>query len=204
MGVVDTWNRIGLFGGTFDPLHVGHVAVAKTVRDVCKLDVVLLEVAANPWQKADRDFIAPAELRYQIVDAGTRSIPGLLASRREIDRGGVTYTVDTLRCLRAEFPDAEIFLIGGADMAAGLATWHEPAEISRLADLVIVNRPGTATPSLDAMWRVHQVEMPEMNVSSSEIRNRIASGLPIDSLIPAGALELVMSSDHYRRATYER
>jgi nicotinate-nucleotide adenylyltransferase len=134
--------RLGVFGGTFDPVHIGHLVAAVNARHACALDRVLLVVANRPWQKQDRD-VTPAEQRFALVEAAVEGSPGLEASRLEIDRGGDTYTADTLEALAAEDPERELFLIVGGDVAAELGSWRRVEVVRRLATLVVVSRPGT-------------------------------------------------------------
>ena len=138
--------RVGIFGGTFDPIHVGHLVAAVNAKDALGLDRVLLVVANVPWQKADLRAVSSAEDRLALVDAAVGDVPGLEASRLEIDRGGESYTADTLSELRQSGPNDELFLIVGWDVAGDLATWERHEEIQRLATLVVVNRPGAGHP----------------------------------------------------------
>lgn len=192
-----TGRRIGILGGTFDPVHIGHLLAAVHARHACKLDEMLLVVAPNPWQKVDSRTLAPAELRLAAVSAAVEGIKGLEASRIELDRGGLTYTIDTLEQLRDAEPDARLFLVVGTDVAARLAHWREPERVASLADLVVVGRHGTPRPTLESHWRAHHVEMPMVDVSSSDIRARFHDGRPLDFLIPRPALEILVADGHY-------
>lgn len=189
--------RLGIFGGTFDPVHIGHLVGALSARQALSLDRVLLMVAPSPWQKVDQRVLAPAELRFEMVRAAIDGVAGLEASRLEIDRGGLTYTIDTLHHLRDAYPTAELFLIGGTDTASRLDTWREPEQIAALADFVVLARSGVDAPRFASCWRVHQVEMPALEVSSSDLRQRIKTGLPVDFLIPPAALDLVRAEHLY-------
>ena len=182
--------RLGVFGGSFDPLHVGHLVAAVNARHACDLDVVLLMVANQPWQKAGKRSITPAEVRFEAVTAAVQGHDGLLASRLEIDRGGVTYTADTLSAL-SESEDADLFLILGTDAAARLSTWHRAEEVAALAEVIVVNRPGTEMPQLDASWRARSVEIPALDVSSTDLRDRLLDGRPLDFLIPDAAVHVL-------------
>lgn len=176
--------RIGVFGGTFDPPHVGHLVTAVNVRHDLALDRVLLVVANVPWQKVGSRTISPAEDRYALVEAAVDGVPGLEASRLEIDRGGPSYTADTLAELRAREPDAELFVVLGADAAAGILSWERVEEVRRLATIVVVDRPGAppaAAPGPD--WRWIAVEVPRLEVSSTELRARVRDGRPLDYLL---------------------
>ena len=136
--------RIGLFGGTFDPPHVGHLVTAVNVRHALDLDTVILMVANIPWQKQGERAITPAADRLAMVEAAVADVPGLAAGRLEIDAGGPSYTADTLAALAAAHPGAELFTIVGDDAAAGLHTWERFEEVLAQSSLVVVDRPGKA------------------------------------------------------------
>lgn len=188
--------RIGILGGTFDPIHVGHLIAAVNARDALRLDKVLLMVAPNPWQKADRT-ISPAEVRFAAVKAAVARVRGLEASRLEIDRGGPTYMVDTLRQLKDTYPEATLFMIGGMDLAAGFHTWREPEAVAGMAEVILVDRPGSPMPKLPSYWKVHRVGIPGLDISSTELRMRMKAGLPVDYLIPQPALDVMRGSGLY-------
>ena len=188
--------RIGVLGGTFDPIHVGHVVAALDARYAAHLDTVLLVVANVPWQKAGDRHLTPAADRLALVAAAVDGIDGLEPSEIEIDRGGESYTADTLEALAASSPDAELFLVIGADVAARLDTWKRIDDIRRLAELVVVNRPGGQVPTLQG-WRVTQVDIPDLEISGSDIRRRVADGRPIDGLVPPGAVRLIRDRGLY-------
>jgi nicotinate-nucleotide adenylyltransferase len=183
--------RIGVFGGTFDPVHVGHVVAAATTRHALDLDRVLMVVANEPWQKRCSRPITPAEDRFAMVAASVEESDGLEASRLELDRGGVSYTLDTLAELRAEDPAADLFVIVGADVAAELHTWHRAPDVAEWATIVVVSRPGTREVALGPPWRVETVEIPRLDISSSDLRARAAGGLPLDGLVPDGAMHWI-------------
>ena len=151
-GIAVSANRIGVFGGTFDPVHVGHLVAAVNARDALDLDQVLLVVANVPWQKVGDRTISNAQDRFAMVEAAAARL--LTASRHrriEIERGGSSYTADTLADLRRADPGAELFVIVGADVVAGLDTWERVGEVRTGSTLVVVNRPGSdATPLLGA------------------------------------------------------
>ena len=191
--------RIGLFGGTFDPIHVGHIAAAATARHALDLDPVLLVVANDPWQKHGRGGITPAEDRFAMVAASVEGHDGLEASRLELDRGGVSYSVDTLAELRGADPSAELFVIVGDDVAAELHTWHRAEDLAAMATIVTVTRPGAPAVGLEAPWRVERVEIPRLDISSSELRARVAAGLPLDGLVPDGAMHWIARCGLYAR-----
>lgn len=170
--------RLGLLGGTFDPPHLGHLALARAVRDQLALDQVRFVVANDPWQKSGSREVTPANVRVEMVSALIDSEPGFAVDTREIDRGGPTYTADTLESLRLEMPDTEFFLILGADTASRIDTWVRPDDVLALSSLVVVNR-GTATaelPPLAEAARVVEVSMSPVEASSTRIRAAVVSG----------------------------
>lgn len=171
-----------MLGGTFDPVHHGHLVVAADVRFALELDVVLLVVAYRPWQKEHRE-LAEAEVRLEMVKAAVAGVDGLEASAVDIERGGLTYTADTLRDLGAQMPGAELFLAIGEDVADSLHTWERPDEVRSRCTLAVVGRPGSHFDGrvLDG-WRWARVEVPSLEISSSDIRCRVAEGRPIDYL----------------------
>jgi nicotinate-nucleotide adenylyltransferase len=188
--------RLGVFGGTFDPLHIGHLVAAVNARHALKLDRVLLVVANVPWQKSGRT-LTPAELRYDMVARSVADTPGVEASRLELDRGGDSYTADTLEELADQDPSRRLFLIVGRDVGSQLGTWHRPEVVRRLATLVIVDRPGTADPVLAAAWKVERVAIPHLDVSGSDLRARVATGRPIDWLVPKPVMTVIRERGLY-------
>ena len=183
--------RIGVFGGTFDPPHIGHLVTAVNVRAALKLDRVLFVVANIPWQKAGRRPISPAADRLTLVTEAVRGLDGIEASDIEIDHGGDSVTADTLETLCDRDPDAELFVILGADAAAGLPTWRRPDVVRSLATIVAVSRPGTPTGAPLAGWRWVDVEVPRLDVSSSGLRERVAKGQPLDILVPPAVIDRI-------------
>lgn len=180
--------RLGIFGGTFDPIHVGHLVAAVEARSALQLDRVVLVVAGDPWQKRG-EVVASAPDRLATVEAAIAGIEGLSASDLEVRREGVTYTIDTVREL-AE-PARELFLIVGADVAGRLETWHQAEALRELVTLVIVDREGTESSRSTAGWRTEHVGIPRLDVSSSAIRNRLATDRPVDGLVPAAAVRII-------------
>jgi nicotinate-nucleotide adenylyltransferase len=185
-----------VLGGTFDPIHVAHLVAAVESRDSLGLDRVLFVVANVPWQKRDR-VVTPAEDRYAMVAAALDGIEGMEASRIELDRGGDSYSADTLRDLRVEFPAAELFLLIGADVVRELHTWRRVEEVRRAATLGVWRRAGVDVPELDAGWRVAYVDVPCLELSSTELRARAAAGRSIEWLVPAGAVRLIRERGLY-------
>ena len=183
--------RIGVFGGTFDPVHVGHLVAAVNVRHALDLDVVLLVVANRPWQKVGSREVSPAPDRLAVVRAAVGDVPGVEASALELERGGVSYTADTLAALQAEDPEADLVLVVGADVAATLHTWERVDEVRARCRLAIVNRPGAPPPVVPGGWRADVVEIPALEVSSTDLRARVADGRPLDYLVPEAAVREV-------------
>jgi nicotinate-nucleotide adenylyltransferase len=190
--------RIGIFGGTFDPPHVGHLVTAVNVRHVVGLDRLLLVVNNVPWQKVGTRPISPAEDRLTMVQAAVEGVAGLEASRIEIDRGGLSYTADTLRTLLAGGPDRELFVVLGSDAAAGLHTWERVDEVRDLAELVLVDRPGSESSAPPPGWRCCRVEVPRLDVSSTELRARVVDGRPLAYLVPEPVVACIHRLRLYR------
>lgn len=196
--------RLGLMGGTFDPIHEGHLACARAARDACELDRVLFVPAARPSFKRERRLAAP-ETRLALCRLALADEPGFEASDVEIRRDGVTYTVDTLRELHARAGDgAELYFIMGTDAAASLPRWREAEELARLAVYVVVSRPGQVLDvdlraSLAKMgFKVVYVEGLCMDVSSSEVRARIAAGESLEGLVPEAVRSRIEEEPAYR------
>jgi nicotinate-nucleotide adenylyltransferase len=186
-----------LFGGTFDPPHVGHLVTAVNVRHALDLDVVILMVANVPWQKEGARAITPAEERFAMVEAAVRDVPGLVAGHTEIDLGGPSYTADTLVALAEEHPDAELYTIVGDDAAAGLATWERYQEVAARSNLVVVDRPGAPVELPSIVEWIH-VEVPRLEVSSTDLRSRFVDGRPLDYLVTAPVLEVIQRHGLYK------
>jgi nicotinate-nucleotide adenylyltransferase len=190
--------RIGLFGGTFDPVHVGHLVVATTVHHALRLDETRVVVAADPWQK-DPPPIAPAAERFAAVrDAvADMDVAGVVADEREVSRGGPTYTIDTVEELLAERHHAEVFVVVGYDAAQHLDAWHRVDALRTLVTLVVVNRPRFDEVVDVPGWKVEVVDVPSIDVSSSMVRERLAAGLPVDGLVPAAAMRVMRKHGRY-------
>jgi nicotinate-nucleotide adenylyltransferase len=186
--------RLGVFGGTFDPIHVGHLVAGVWARHALGLDRVLFVVANLPWQKAGR-VLTPAEDRYAMVAESLAGCEGLEASRMEIDRGGESVTADTLEALAAD--GDELFLIVGTDVAAELGTWRRPEVVRRLATVAVVDRPGAPPVELGERWRVERVTIPHLDVSGSDLRARAAAGEPLDWLVPAPVIARIRDQGLY-------
>jgi nicotinate-nucleotide adenylyltransferase len=194
--------RLGIFGGTFDPIHIGHLVAAVNARFALELDRVLFVVANEPWQKVDERSVSPALDRLAIVEAALGDVEGLEASRIEIDRGGPSFTADTVAELRATYPDAQLFLIVGADVVASLETWERLDEIQKDTTIVVVNRPGSTIVETGPVgpldeWDAVAIEIPGIELSSTDLRGRAADGRPLDYLIPEAAVRLIRSRHLY-------
>ena len=192
-----TGERIGILGGTFDPVHVGHLVLAAEVRERINLDRVLLVVANEPWQKLARHGVTDAEDRYAVVQAAVLDMDGIEASRIELDRGGPSYTVDTVEQLLVEMPEAEFFLIVGSDVASDLGTWERADRLSKLVTLVVVDRAGVPAVEDPHGWRVLKVQAPALEVSSSDLRERLSRGGPVKFLLPEAAISCIRDRGLY-------
>ncbi len=181
--------RIGVLGGTFDPIHVGHLAVASEVRHALGLDRVLVVPAARQPFKASEDLATPQQ-RLDMCRLAVAADPQLDVSDVDIVRGDTTYTVDTLTDLAATYPDAEFFFIAGADAIAHLSDWREPDRLVTLATFVAVGRPGHESPQPGSPHLV--VEAPQMGVSSTEVRRRLRTGAPVRYLVPDPVAEYIV------------
>jgi nicotinate-nucleotide adenylyltransferase len=191
--------RIGILGGTFDPPHIGHLVMGVQVRDALALDVVLFVVAHEPWQKVGERPVSPSADRLALVEAAVAELEGLEASDLEIRRGGPSYTADTLATLRAEEPDAELWVILGGDAAAGLPTWERGDEVAELAEIAVAARDGeTGPPPPGWSWRT--VPMTRLDVSSTDLRQRVAEGRSIDVLVPPAVRSQIEARALYRSA----
>lgn len=194
--------RLGIFGGTFDPVHVGHLVAAVNARHALQLDRVLLVVANEPWQKVGNRPVTPAADRLAMVEAAVAGHPGLEASPMEIERGGLSYTADTVEELVARYPDDELFLLVGADVVGDLGTWERIETVRNAVTLVAVNRPGADSVALGddgplAGWRACTIEIPDLEISSTDLRDRAKTGRPLDYLVPEPAIRVIRSRRLY-------
>jgi nicotinate-nucleotide adenylyltransferase len=191
--------RIGLFGGTFDPIHHAHLAVATAAKHQLNLDQVLFMVANVPWQKAQLRRISSAEDRLAITQAAVAGRKGFVASDLEITRGGDSYTADTLEELHRHDPGAEIFLIIGSDLVDDLTTWKRWQELPAQCTLAIAYRPGEeARGELAPGWPAVEVRLPALELSSTELRDMAAEGRPLDFLVPDAVIDLIAERGLYR------
>ncbi len=181
--MVERW---GVFGGTFDPVHAGHVVVATETRSQLGLDRVLLVVAGDPWQKRGR-VVASASDRLALAARAVDELEGIEASAIEIERDAPSVTADTLEALTA--PDRELFLVLGADAVANMGTWRRLEETRHLATVVVVERAGDAHSEPPGPgWRVERVAIPRLDISSTDLRERLRAGRPIDGQVPEGVV----------------
>lgn len=189
--------RIGVFGGTFDPPHVGHLVTAVNVCHALDLDVMFLMVANQPWQKLGTRSITPAADRLAMVEAAVESVPRLVAGDHEIRAGGHSYTADTLAMLAEEYPGAELFTVVGDDAAAGIRSWERSDEVIRRSRLVVVDRPGEPV-QLDPEIDWIRVEVPRLEVSSTDLRARWSDGRPLDYLVTEDVLLVIAERGLYQ------
>ncbi len=187
--------RLGVMGGTFDPIHNGHLVAASEVAASLRLDEVLFVPTGQPWQKAG---VTPTSDRYLMAEIATAANPRFKVSTVDIDRAGPTYTVDTLRDLAARFPTADLFFITGADAVTSIAGWKDASDLWGLAKFVAVTRPGHALDLPEAPEGAIQViEIPALAISSTDIRKRVAEGKPIWYLVPDGIVQFIAKHGLY-------
>jgi nicotinate-nucleotide adenylyltransferase len=189
-------------GGTFDPIHHGHLVAASEVQAWFDLDEVVFVPTGEPWQKTDRE-VSPAEDRYLMTVIATASNPRFSVSRVDVDRRGPTYTIDTLTDLRELHPGADLFFITGADALAQIITWHDAAEVFTLAHFVGCTRPGTTIDESTLAGlpaeRVTIIEVPALAISSTECRARASINEPVWYLVPDGVVQYIAKRALYRR-----
>ncbi|WP_199551661.1 nicotinate-nucleotide adenylyltransferase [Streptomyces sp. N35] len=190
--------RLGVMGGTFDPIHHGHLVAASEVAARFQLDEVVFVPTGEPWQKSHK-HVSPAEDRYLMTVIATAENPQFSVSRIDIDRGGPTYTKDTLRDLRELNPEADLFFITGADALSQILTWQDAEETFSLAHFIGVTRPGhtLADPGLPD-GSVSFVEVPALAISSTDCRDRVAKGDPVWYLVPDGVVRYIDKRELYR------
>ena len=188
--------RLGVMGGTFYPIHNGHLVAASEVAAALKLDRVVFVPTGDPWQKQD---VTGCEHRYLMTVIATAANPSFMVSRVDIDRDKPTYTVDTLNDLKAKYPDAELFFITGSDAIAQILAWHEVEKLWDLAHFVAVSRPGHVLEIPDMPeGTITSVEVPALSISSTDCRDRVAKGEPIWYLVPDGVVQYIGKHGLYR------
>ena len=192
--------RIGIMGGTFDPIHNGHLVAASEVANVFDLEEVVFVPTGEPWQKADR-LVSDAEDRYLMTVIATASNPRFHVSRVDIDRGGPTYTVDTLKDIAKLYPGDDLFFITGADALASIMSWRDWEKMFDLAEFVGVTRPGydlteDMLPEVHR-GRTHLIKIPAMAISSTDCRERASQGRPVWYLVPDGVVQYIAKNEMY-------
>ena len=197
--------RLGILGGTFDPIHHGHLVAAQEVLYQLRLDRVLFVPAGDPPHKPSRP-VSPASHRVRMVELGTAGQADFVVSRVDVDRPGPHYTVDTLQVLHKTWgPGASLYFIEGTDSLADILTWYRPERLIELAELAVVERPGVAL-DVDKLEqqlpglreRLHWVRMPSLEISSTDLRARVREGRPISYLLPAAVEAYVREQGLYR------
>ncbi|MCI0492732.1 MAG: nicotinate-nucleotide adenylyltransferase [Planctomycetes bacterium] len=196
--------RLGIYGGSFDPAHYAHLALARACQEQARLDEVwFMPTAVQPLKQ--HGPLATDAQRIEMLRLAIHHERGWRVSTLEIDRGGLSYTVDTLRHIRAELPDARLFFLMGADTLSEVPEWRESAEIFRLATPLVVRRAGRPEPDLSPLAELCPeekpplgIEMAAMAISSTEIRHRVATGKPIDELVPPAVAVYIAEHDLYR------
>jgi nicotinate-nucleotide adenylyltransferase len=189
--------RIGIMGGTFDPIHHGHLVAASEVESLFGLDEVIFVPTGEPWQKSERQ-VSPAEHRYLMTVIATASNPRFWVSRVDIDRAGPTYTIDTIRDISAQRPGAELFFITGADALEQILSWKDAADALKLAQFIGVTRPGyDLTDEHLPSDSVTLLDVPAMAISSSDCRARVAAGRPVWYLVPDGVVQYINKHELY-------
>lgn len=183
-------------GGTFDPIHHGHLVAASEVAQSFDLDEVVFVPTGEPWQKTR---VSAGEDRYLMTVIATASNPRFTVSRVDLDREGPTYTIDTLRDLKDQRPDAELFFITGADAIAQILSWRDHDELWELAHFVAVSRPGHVLNTADLPSEdVSQLEVPALSISSTDCRDRVRRGSPVWYLVPDGVVQYIAKHHLYR------
>jgi nicotinate-nucleotide adenylyltransferase len=192
--------RLGVMGGTFDPIHYGHLVTAQEALHQFELDEVVFVPTGRPWMK-EHEVVSPAEDRYLMTVIATASNPRFSVSRVEVDREGPTYTIDTLRAIK-EVSGADLFFITGADAVLEIFQWKDPQELFDMADFIAATRPGYDVAELEEQAAAHDgitaMSIPALAISSTDIRARVARGRPIRYLVPEGVVSYVGKAGLYR------
>jgi len=191
--------RVGIMGGTFDPIHHGHLVAASEVESLFGLDEVIFVPTGEPWQKSERR-VSPAEHRYLMTVIATASNPRFWVSRVDIDRAGPTYTIDTIQDISTQRPGAELFFITGADALGQILSWKDAGDALKLAQFIGVTRPGYDL-SVEHLPNdsVTLLDVPAMAISSSDCRARVAAGRPVWYLVPDGVVQYINKHELYRK-----
>ena len=186
--------RVGVLGGTFDPIHVGHLVAASDARAAIGLDRVLLVVAGDPWQKRGK-VVASAADRLALVEAAVAEVDGLEASAIEIEREEPSVTADTLEALAR--PERALYLLLGADAVDNMSSWRRLEDTRDLATVVVIERKGEHATPPGAGWSVEHLSIPRLDVSSTDVRDRLARGFPVDGLVPEPAVRMIRARGLY-------
>lgn len=195
--------RLGVFGGTFDPIHLAHLVLAEQAREQLRLDQVLFMPASIPPHKVGRT-LSPSKIRLEMAELAVAGHPNFAVSDLELRRTGPSYTVDTLRTLREQHPEAEIFLLLGGDSLVDFPTWREPNEILTLAKLGVMKREGSPAPERATGWeaelaeRVTDIEAPLLAISGTDLRRRVSEGRSIRYFVPAAVEAFIGAQKLYR------
>jgi nicotinate-nucleotide adenylyltransferase len=207
--------RIGILGGTFDPIHIGHLIAAINARDELNLEKVLLVVANQPWQKVTVRQITPSEIRFAMVKEAVQSLQGLEACDLEIARGGLSYTADTIAGIKRTYSEPEIYLLVGTDVAKELSTWERVEEFRNDVHLVVVSRPTEDAQDSDQFmdpirsleedelassllgWKASFLTVPALAISSSHLRHRVKANKSLDFLVPQSVIDIIYSNKLY-------
>lgn len=185
-------SRIGLLGGTFDPIHNGHIAIAKTAIQQLKLDKLLLIPAGNPWQKSE---FSESKHRLEMVKKAGNDLEKVEVSDIEVNKTGPTYTFETLQELHKKYPNSELILILGSDAVAGFDTWKEPNLVKTLARIYVVQRAGDFTQD----WHFDRIQMPPIEISSTEIREKVKNNESISEIVPKLVNEYISANGLYKK-----
>jgi nicotinate-nucleotide adenylyltransferase len=185
-------SRIGLLGGTFDPIHNGHIAIAKTAIQQLKLDKLLLIPAGNPWQKSE---FTDSKHRLEMVKKAGNDLEKVEVSDIEVNKTGLTYTFETLQELHKKYPNSELILILGSDAVAGFDTWKEPNLVKTLARIYVVQRAGDFTQD----WHFDRIQMPPIEISSTEIREKVKNNESISEIVPKLVNEYISANGLYKK-----
>ena len=184
-------SRIGLLGGTFDPIHNGHIAIAKTAIQQLKLDKLFLIPAGNPWQKSE---FTDSKHRLEMVKKAGQDLEKVEVLDIEVKKSGPTYTFETLQELHTNYPESEFVLILGSDAVAGINTWKEPNLVKTLARIYVVQRAGDFTQD----WHFDHIQMPPIEISSTSIREKVKNNESISELVPKSVNEYISTNGLYK------
>ncbi len=187
--------RVGILGGTFDPIHIGHLIAASEVHTQLSLDTVIFLPAGNPWQKSDSE-VTPPTTRFEMVQQAINDDSRFEISDLEIRRDGPSYAIDTVRQWQQLHPQDDVYWIMGADVLANLHTWHRWEEFVAEVKIVCVNRPGN--PIVEVPFEVINVTIPDVHVSATELRERFATGVPNSYLVPQSVIDYVAQHEVYQ------